>query len=903
MTNKTRKHLWPVSLVMSIGIIGALAAFLVLASNPGDTQAHGAGDHSNQGWPACADMTGAQRAIHNGIHENIGSHGTMDPCPTGTNGGNGGQMDMTGDAFSTGSTSPSASIEVKVTIARLSMAAEAGSSVEVYLEDDFQVPDSIDRDTVYFTVTNDRTPNTNDGGRVYATDPIDIGDADHFGGDDDWSIRVYIPDMNTSDDADEYNGPIVGQRVTLVFTKSAGIKNPSEASDAGDHSAAYRVLDANGDANGDDTSDVNSASSDRGRVNLPGSTTVAKIALNDDDNVRGYDLTVTGSGFNNGVTAEVYVLSGNDAVWDTLNCAQMNYAVGQMGDDMDTEGNGFCRMYADMTATEKATVDALDFSDNPAEAAVCQGIIDEGANPGSGAVGSDDTIAILFEVTVPTFMRGDQNYICMIDGEGRMSGSDVEKFELEPSIRVVPSTVSAGDTVNVFAQDFPTTNDVFRYVKLANKNVQDYDSGVMPAGGAIGNDGSDTATFIVPGGLKGTIRVDAAWGNNEKDTKKDAKIVISPSALLLSKDEVSANENVTIRGTGFGDGKGYLVSAQISGANLVLVSEDEVDDVEVSSAGQFVTTVAIWSTVASNPALTPGTHTIEVEDNDGFVGTAEIVIKEPTLTVTPAVAGPRDYVTISGTNWPVENDDGGRIDEVEITIGTGDNADDEDADPDASGRWSVTYRVSSDVSIPSTQQVKATYGDGSEIVKIGTFSVPQANLTVTPEIASPGDTINLSATGFSLFESNISVKIGSVTVNVPDGTVSDRDGAIGGLEVIVPSLDAALYTVQLTVGETVTIGELTVVEETAAGVPSPLPGAMEELGDNLVRVFYFSGVDKIWSFFDPRPDFADLNSLTDMVEGQPYWILVSEGVDDVVLNNMSRTLTCVGGDCWNQIVW
>ena len=373
---------------------------------------------------------------------------------------------------------------------------------------------------------------------------------------------------------------------------------------------------------------------------------------------------------------------------------------------------------------------------------------------------------------------------------------------------------------------------------------------------------------------------------------------------------MSANENVTIRGTGFGDGKGCLVSAKISGAKLELVSEDGVDssipnciEVEVSSAGQFAATVAIWSEDDSNPALTPGTHTIEVEDNEGFVGTAEIVIKEPTLTVTPDVAGPRDYVTISGTNWPVENDDGGRIDEVEITIGTGDDADDEDADPDANGRWSVTYRVSSDVAIPSTQQVKATYGEGSEIVKIGTFSVPQANLTVTPELASPGDTITLSATGFSLYESKISVKIGSVTVNVPDGTVSDRDGAIGGLEVIVPSLDAALYTVQLTVGETVTIGELTVTEETAAGVPVPLPGAVSELGDNLVRVFYFNGLDKTWSFFDPRPDFADLNTLTDMVEGQPYWILVSEGVEDVFLNNRSRTLTCVGGDCWNQIVW
>ena len=171
-------------------------------------------------------------------------------------------------------------------------------------------------------------------------------------------------------------------------------------------------------------------------------------------------------------------------------------------------------------------------------------------------MGSDDKIAITFEVTVPTFMRGNQNYICMIDGEGRSSNSDVEKFLLEPSIRVVPSTVSAGDTVNVFAQDFPTTADIFKYVKLANKNVEAYASGQDPIGSAIGRDGSDTATFIVPGGLKGTIRVDAAWGERgttENDIKENAKIVISPSALLLSKDEVSANENVTIRGTGFGD--------------------------------------------------------------------------------------------------------------------------------------------------------------------------------------------------------------------------------------------------------------------------------------------------------------------------------------------------------------
>ena len=140
-------------------------------------------------------------------------------------------------------------------------------------------------------------------------------------------------------------------------------------------------------------------------------------------------------------------------------------------------------------------------------------------------------------------------------------------------------------------------------------------------------------------------------------------------------------------------------------------------DVEVSSAGQFAATVAVWSDDGgNNPALTSGTHTIEVADDEGFTATAMISVREPTMMVTPNVAGPRDYITISGENWPVENEDGASIDEVIIDIDSG--ADDEDADPDASGRWSITYRVAGDVVIPSTVPVKVSYGPGSEIVKV-----------------------------------------------------------------------------------------------------------------------------------------------------------------------------------------
>ena len=80
---------------------------------------------------------------------------------------------------------------------------------------------------MYFRVTNRSDSNVNGGGRVYATDPVEIDDDDHFGGDDDWSIRVFIPDMNDAEDSG-YNGPMMGDTLVLVFTEAAGIKNPSE---------------------------------------------------------------------------------------------------------------------------------------------------------------------------------------------------------------------------------------------------------------------------------------------------------------------------------------------------------------------------------------------------------------------------------------------------------------------------------------------------------------------------------------------------------------------------------------------------------------------------------------------------------------------------------------------------
>ena len=229
----------------------------------------------------------------------------------------------------------------------------------------------------------------------------------------------------------------------------------------------------------------------------------------------------------------------------------------------------------------------------------------------------------------------------------------------------------------MFAQDFPTNAGSLDELKIANQVVWPKsaagDNYVPLKLDGINDDGSGTITFELPGSLngvalEGTVRIDVNYGG----TKEDGKITITGSALRLSKGEVRANDSVTIQGEGFG-GQSTIDPADITMDGVALhVDNDSLDDgvVKVSNAGQFVATVAIWAADedGENPSLISGTHTIRVGDNKGFFGTATIVVKEPSIKVLPLVVGPRDVITVTGENWPVDNPDGGNAESVEIEI-------------------------------------------------------------------------------------------------------------------------------------------------------------------------------------------------------------------------------------------
>ena len=367
------------------------------------------------------------------------------------------------------STSGGAAPELKVVIDSLPEGGLAvGSSIVLYLEDDYQEPETIPASSVYFVATPASAP-TGNGARVYTTIAPKIDTGAYFDEDKkDISIRVFIPDMCTSstDACQGPNGVDDTQTLTMVIEDDSGIKNPTEA---GTHSVLIDIL---GPADSIPSASATLARNDALRATDPSTEqtlmTLPKISLSDVDNKRGYELTITGSGFNDGTTASAYVLQAASAPAD---CAAIVA--------------------------------------NPASTLI-----------GSGLVGSDDKVTITADVTVPTFGAGNVNQICMVDGENRYS-SDIDDFKLQPSIRVVPSTVSSGDTVNVFAQDYPGGGG-FVELKLAGQVVNSATVNAVAVRSTSLTDGAATATFDVPGSvggkpLQGTVRVDAKWGDDQRE--------------------------------------------------------------------------------------------------------------------------------------------------------------------------------------------------------------------------------------------------------------------------------------------------------------------------------------------------------------------------------------------------
>ena len=861
MSIKTRKHMRTVSLVMSIAIVGMLAAFLVLAANPGPTQAQD---------DQCDTATGDALALLRDL--GFCPAGTSDPaqddqCDTATGDALALLQDLgfcpTGgtdarNMITPSSTTGSAAVKLTLTIV-LEQDLTGSSWVEIYLENDYQEPGSIARENVIFEVQGINPAETDPPSNptlntTFSAAAVEIDDGGKIDGEEDAVvISARIPDMRSGD---EIGYALAGQTLIMVVSDAAGIQNPSEA---GSHSVGYSIIGGTDDR------------ADEAGMKLTDLKTEAKISLNADDGGRSKEITIAGSGFNDGTTAEVKVLVA---------------AVGLNEDDDMTN---------DIT---------------------CAMVMEDGDSLGTVNVGSDDKFAIVFTVHQDEFDAGNVNYICAEDTEAGnpRQASAVKLFELTASISLDPAEANSGDEVTLKARDF---GGELTEISLGPDKTWTEDATDTDAFSVKKDD--DDYTFDVPGGLSGVIQVAAKRGS----TRKTADLTITPSSLTLNQTEVAPNQSIIISGSGFSEDSYVLVEKiTIDGEPLVvdesgvegvtskeatdanMPADDGKDAVKTTSSGQFTVTVNIWHDGAGNPALDADEYTIKVTDSNGYEGKTKITILEPTVMVTPLVAGPRDTITIRGTNWPVTTSDDDH--DVDISI----DGKTRSVSIDSIGRFNYSYQLSGGIDIGTEHDITVMFdgGVGGDIEETITFSVPSANVVITPLAAAPGESIDLEITGMPIYE-----RVTEVTIdggNRMGGTAinTDSEGDVTITGIVIPFADPGFYPVKIVVGtggsaETAIVQLEILAESDVRGVTSPLPGAVMDLGDSVVRIFHFNTSSKVWTFYDPRPEFEDLNTLTELAAGQPYWILVSENVENVVLNGRTRNLTCVGGDCWNQLVW
>jgi hypothetical protein len=224
--------------------------------------------------------------------------------------------------------------------------------------------------------------------------------------------------------------------------------------------------------------------------------------------------------------------------------------------------------------------------------------------------------------------------------------------------------------------------------------------------------------------------------------------------------------------------------------------------------------------------------------------------------------------------------------------------------PDASGGFTTTFEVPLNIPIPSKENTVRALIMGTSTAATALHSVPNPTLIPSPAKGAPGTNVTLTGSDFKPFSTVASLTLGGLDVAVSSNLHTDATGSFtttfvvpeiyGGAQPVSAQVGGSRYTVVFHVEASTTAS--------ATPEPAPIPwsvnlaGALRPLEDNLVRVFYFDNATKEWAFYDPRPDFASANTLTELVEGQAYWIEVKAD-QTAILDGKNRTLI----EGWNLV--
>ena len=652
-------------------------------------------------------------------------------------------------------------------------------------------------------------------------------------------IFISVGDIDERDDDFEYTFA-KGDKVTVLFRQSAGISNPTGA---GDYEGIVAITF--GGVEYDETPAGFAET-------IPHS-----ISIDPEDGGLGEVVTVKGKGFKNGTSLTVFRDDDNDG--------KLTSADDVLCEDTEIEGNlGICE----------------------------------------------------FEVTHPTFEAGLNNRINAVDGVNKTAAENKTKvFELTASVSTSPKGGSPGEMLLVQVVDFEGNGidevqiggEIYCHDSVVNR------LGVLkPCGGGIDQQGSGNFSIEIPNWARGGLQELKVWDNASPRTSASTKVTLVGPQIRLTNKTVIANQRVSLIGTGFSPGASIANVENLPAthtAPVIRIGGDPIDEgrindgdpVRVDNGGNWSASVDLPLSEATTSA---GDRIIRVRDSLARTGVVEVNIPLRKVDVTPEVGRVGTIALIEGKGFPSKNDEGSSFNvEIEYEASNG-NTVTISALTDASGRFEAQLRIPTTAAIPSSNQVHVRFNLDSEggvpvtVPLTVPHDVPEGIIKPSETSGGPGSTITLNGEGFKSFVPVSLVRVGVLDVTPAPKPSTDGNGMMS-FPIIIPGLDVGIQTIEVSVGRTTASVGFTVTESGInPGDIKEVGAGLEDLGDNLVNIWHFNNDTKAWSFYDGMEG----SDLTHLITGETYLIQIKSTIE-VILNNDTRNLTCVGGNCWNQVVW
>ena len=446
--------------------------------------------------------------------------------------------------------------------------------------------------------------------------------------------------------------------------------------------------------------------------------------------------------------------------------------------------------------------------------------------------------------------------IQVVDFDGNLA-AESKTFTITASIKVTPAQVSPAENLTVELVDW-TEGEQVTHIRFGGANGE-----VVAASGNADATG-EKATARVPRNARlGNLKVEALVGST---SKASASVVVQAHTLTISPTTAVPGQEITIQGSGFGNGTRIDELTFGGGANVYARTNTGTRPT-ADTNGNITITVDVPLDV------NPGSREIRAIGDNSRLGIAPLTVPKPVLTVSPDVGRRGTPVTLTGSGFTADQSveikyaeyDGDDVtDQVITTVSVG-----------STGNFTANFNVPKFARIGKTQKITVSSPRNSAFEdQTADHRTPKPVLTLSAETAAAGSRIDISGMNFAGSAQVIDLKIHNQDVRPSPVPNTEKDGSISMPRILVPDLDAGTYTVRLEIAGEVVTKFLAVTDAPVSTAPADVFEALVE-SEALTVVWHYDNATGAWTSYSPTVP-AELNDLESVASGTIVWIQVSE---------------------------